>query len=215
MILPKPVTAFGVPVAHTMRSFPLFHRPSLRRRITTREYLTNQGLLACVMAICALASARVRDGAAAVSSPPPGLPGIQAWSSEALHAAAQSALPKDLSNAKGIDYMRTFALLALLSIQSGRIDAMQLNMGIYHARASVERLYDESAWPDGTGLVEIEERRRLVSNYAYRSDSRCTDKLTCSVLVHVHFGRVLHYRLGWYRSLARGSSKGVLSKRDR
>lgn len=112
------------------------------------------------MVICALASARVRDGAASSSA---GLPGAQDWSSEAFYNAAQSAMPKDLSRARGIDYMRTFALLALFSIQSGRIDAMQLNMGIYHALVSVERLYDESAWPEGTGLVEIEERRRLVS----------------------------------------------------
>lgn len=143
-----------------MCRFPLFHRPSLRRRITNREYITNRGLFACVMVICALASARVRDGAASSSA---GLPGTRDWSSEAFHAAALSAVPKDLSSARGIDYMRTFALLALFSIQSGRIDAMQLNMGIYHTLVSVERLYDESAWPEGIGLVEIEERRRLVS----------------------------------------------------
>ena len=114
------------------------------------------------MAICALASARVRDGAASSTSAE--LPGTQHWSSEAFHAAAQNAVPKDLSSAQGIDYMRTFALLALLSIQSGQIDAMQLNMGAYHALASVERLHDESSWPAETGLVEIEERRRVVSN---------------------------------------------------
>lgn len=149
-----------VHLAHAMCSFPFFHRPTLRRRITAYEYLTNQGLLACVMVMCALASARVRDGAASSSS---GLPGTRNWSSDDFYTAAQNALPKDLSSARGIDYMRTFALLALFSIQTGRIDAMQLNLGIYHALVSVERLHDESAWPEGTGLVEIEERRRLVS----------------------------------------------------
>lgn len=161
MNLPTKFAVSFVYVAHATCSFPFFHRPSLRRRIANREYLTNQGLLACVMMICALASARVRDGAASSSA---GLPGTQNyWSSEDFYAAAQSAVPKDLSSARGIDYMRTFALLALFSIQSGRIDAMQLNLGIYHALVSGERLYDESAWPEGTGLVEIEERRRLVS----------------------------------------------------
>lgn len=144
-----------------MCSFTFFHRPSLRRRISNREYLTYQGLLASVMVICALASARVRDGAA---SPSAGMPDTQNWSPEAFHAAAQSLTPKDLSSAQGIDYMRTFALLTLLSIQKGQIDAMQLNMGIYHALASVERLYDESAWPEGTGLVEVEEQRRVISS---------------------------------------------------
>ena len=48
---------------------------------------------------------------------------------------------------------------------------MQLNMGIYHALACVERLHDESAWPEGLGLVEIEERRRVVSSTAsYRPE---------------------------------------------
>ena len=158
--MPMKLAVIFIHLAHAMRRFPFFHRPSLRRRITDLEYLTNQGFYACVMAICALASARVRDGAALSSI---ALPGIQKWSSEAFHAAAQNAVPKDLINARGIDYMRTFGLLALLSIQSGQIDAMQLNMGIYHALASMERLYDESAWPEGTGLVEVEERRRVVS----------------------------------------------------
>lgn len=160
MNFPTKFATLFVPFAHTVCRFPLFHRPSLRRRITSGEYITNQGLLACVMAICALASARVRDGASSSSA---GLPGTHDWSSETFHAAAHNAVPKDLSSAQGIDYMRTFALLALFSIQSGRIDAMQLNMGIYHALVSVERLYDESAWPEGIGLVEIEERRRVVS----------------------------------------------------
>ena len=96
-------------------SFPLFHRPSLRRRVANHEYLSDQGLLTCVMVICALASARIRDGAASSSS---GMLDTQNWSSEAFHAIAQSALPKDLSNARGLHYVRTFALLALLSIQS-------------------------------------------------------------------------------------------------
>lgn len=113
-----------------------------------------------MMVVCALVLARVRDGAVLSSAQ---LPDTNDWSPEAFHAAAQSALPKDLSCAHGIDYMRTFALLALFSIQSGRIDAMQLNMGMYHALVSVERLYDESAWPEGTGLVETEERRRMIS----------------------------------------------------
>ena len=161
MNLPTESAILFVHIAHAKCSFPFFHRPTLRRRTANCEYLTNQGFLACVMMICALASARVRDGAASSSV---GLPGTQdCWSSEDFYAAAQSAVPKDLSSARGLDYMRTFALLSLFSIQSGRIDAMQLNMGIYHALVSGERLYDESAWPDGTGLVEIEERRRLVS----------------------------------------------------
>lgn len=96
-----------------MCSFTFFHRPSLRRRISNREYLTYQGLLASVMVICALASARVRDGAA---SPSAGMPDTQNWSPEAFTRPRKVLRPRNRLHAH-------IALLALLSIQSGQINA--------------------------------------------------------------------------------------------
>ena len=114
------------------------------------------------MAVCSLASARVRDGAlysnhwrsSELAEPP----------SEAFYAAARECIPSDLSAAKGIDYMRACAILAIASIQNGQIKAMQQHAGIYHTLTAMEGLHDEKLWPKDLSPIEIEERRRLVGH---------------------------------------------------
>jgi hypothetical protein len=112
------------------------------------------------MAACALASGRARDGAlystrwhlSDLSEPP----------SEVFYAAAKDAIPKDLSMAKGMSFMRACAILAIASIQNGQIKAMQQFSGYYHTLIAMEGLYDEKLWPKQLNPIEIEERRRLV-----------------------------------------------------
>lgn len=112
------------------------------------------------MAACALVSGRVRDGALCfkrwnrkdLTEPP----------SEIYFAAAQNAIPDELVAAKGINYMRACALLALTSIQNGKIKDMQKFSGLYHTLTSMDGLYDEKLWPKTLNTIEIEERRRLV-----------------------------------------------------
>ena len=113
------------------------------------------------MSICALASARARDGAlfsdrwsASTLNDPP---------SETFYAAATEQIPCDLSTARSFDYMRACALLAITSIQYGQIRKLHQYLGIYHALVAMDGLHDETNWPKGLGIVEIEERRRLVS----------------------------------------------------
>ncbi len=43
--------------------FPFFHQPTLLRNVARGEYASSRSLFAAVMALCALSSARVRDGA--------------------------------------------------------------------------------------------------------------------------------------------------------
>lgn len=112
------------------------------------------------MAVCSLSSARVRDGAlysnhwrASELAEPP---------SEAFYAAAKESLPRDLSAAKGTDYMRACAIMAIASIQNGQIRAMQQYSGIYHTLTAMEGLHDEKLWPKDLSPVDVEERRRLV-----------------------------------------------------
>lgn len=141
-------------------SFPLFHRPSFLEKLDRYEHLKDQGLFASTMAVCALASARARDGAlysgrwnlAQLAEPP----------SEAFMAAAKDSIPKDLTNAKGVDFMRACAFLAIASIQNGQIKSMQQYSGLYHTLIAMEGLYDEKLWPKNLSPIEIEERRRLV-----------------------------------------------------
>lgn len=145
-------------------SFPLFHKQSFIASINNKEHLTNQGLFASTMAVCSLVSGRARDGALysnrwhreELLEPP----------SEAFYAAAKDALPRDLAAAKGMNYMRACAILAIASIQNGHIKNMQKYSGIYHTLTSMEGLHDEKLWPKDISPIETEERRRLVRTRA-------------------------------------------------
>ncbi|OIW32931.1 hypothetical protein CONLIGDRAFT_676756 [Coniochaeta ligniaria NRRL 30616] len=140
--------------------FPLFHWPTHLQRISRREYTTSRSFYASTMAMCALASARARDGASFSSQY-----GLQEQNpqspSETFQQLAESAIPKDFQAARGLDFMRACALLALTSIQLGDISGMHKHLGAYHALVAMDGLHDETRWPKGLSLVELEERRRL------------------------------------------------------
>jgi hypothetical protein len=160
--------------------FPLFHRPLLLEKLNNYQYLKDPGTFASVMAVCSLASARVRDGAlysnhwsASELAEPP---------SEAFFAAARECIPSDLSAAKGTDYMRACAIMAIASIQNGQTKAMQQYAGIYHTLSAMEGLHDEKLWPKDLSPIDIEERRRLVGHWIGPHDN----ELTHPVLVYLH-----------------------------
>ncbi|CAG7996415.1 unnamed protein product [Penicillium salamii] len=139
--------------------FPLFHKQSFIERVHNQEHLRNPGLFASTMAVCALVSGRARDGALftnrwhrdELAEPP----------SETFYAAAKDSIPRDLAAAKGINYMRACAILAIASIQNGQPKNMQKFSGMYHTLTSMEGLHDEKLWPKHLTPIEIEERRRL------------------------------------------------------
>ncbi|KGO41054.1 Transcription factor, fungi [Penicillium expansum] len=139
--------------------FPLFHKQSFIERVHNQEHLRNPGLFATTMAVCALVSGRARDGALFTNrwhrdelvDPP----------SEAFYAAAKDSIPRDLAAARGINYMRACAILAIVSIQNGQIKNMQKYSGMYHTLTSMEGLHDEKLWPKNLTAIETEERRRL------------------------------------------------------
>ncbi|KAJ5226130.1 hypothetical protein N7468_007355 [Penicillium chermesinum] len=139
--------------------FPLFHKPTFIERIHSGEHLRNQGLFASTMAVCSLVSGRARDGALYSTRwrredllhPP----------SETFYAAAKDSIPRDLANAKGFNYMRACAVLAIASIQNGQIKNMQKYAGLYHTLTLMEGFHDEKLWPKDISPIEVEERRRL------------------------------------------------------
>lgn len=83
-------------------------------------------------------------------------------SSGSFHAAVRDALPRDLSAMRGLDWMRTCALLAIVGIQVGKIEIMHRYLGLYLSLVAMDGLHDEKNWPKEIGIVEIKERRRLV-----------------------------------------------------
>ncbi|KAI7324572.1 hypothetical protein KC315_g8226 [Hortaea werneckii] len=139
--------------------FPLFHRPTLLRRVARGEYLTDRSLFSSVAAMCALASARARDGA--VYTPTWDLASLSQPTSEALLAAAVEALPKDAPMTQDFNYMRACVIISITYIQYGRMAESQYYLNTYHSFVAVGSLHDEHEWPPHEGRVEIEERRRL------------------------------------------------------
>ena len=138
--------------------FPVFHQPSFVRRISRAEYTSERSLFAVTMAVCALVSARVRDGA--VFS--------QRWDIRALQHPKPSVYydqavsqAKEITTTSDLNIPRTFAVLALSAIQDGKTRDMHEHLGRYQTILAMEGLHDETNWPHGLGLIEIEERRRL------------------------------------------------------
>ena len=138
--------------------FPLFHQPSFTRRISRAAYNSDRSLFCTTMAVCALVSARVRDGAVfnpqwdvhALQEPTP-----EVYYTEAIRQMDRSCRRSDLNA------LRAHAILALAAIQDGKIRDMHQRLGRYHTIVAMEGLHDEGNWPKGIGVVETEERRRL------------------------------------------------------
>lgn len=112
------------------------------------------------MAACALATARVRDGA--LITPQGRRPDLLAIPPEDYFAAAEDALPPNLLEVYDFNYLRGCALMALASIQDGRVDLMRKYLGHYFTIMAIRQWHDEVNWPTELSPVEKEERRRLV-----------------------------------------------------
>jgi hypothetical protein len=111
------------------------------------------------MAMCALASARIRDGALP-SRMPEAVRNPEA-SSEVFFAAARSVFTSDLDKLRGFDYIKACALLSLTSIQYGQSLDVQQYSGISSTLISMQRFYDEKYWPSGLEESEKETYRRV------------------------------------------------------
>ena len=143
--------------------FPLFHQPTYLRRIARAEYTSDRHLFSTTMALCALVSARVRDQALFNTSYD--IEELTKVPCESFYEAAAKA-SVDMAtetSTQNLDLLRTCALLSLTAVQCNKIRDMQRFLGRYHTLVAMDRLQDESNWPAGMGIVETEERRRLVS----------------------------------------------------
>ena len=93
--------------------FPLCHGPTLWERLRQQHHLTDRAFFASIMAACALAAARARDGATGSNQY---FEETTENTSEIFFSAAQDALHKNLNKATGLGYLRACALLALTSV---------------------------------------------------------------------------------------------------
>ncbi|KAI0483850.1 fungal-specific transcription factor domain-containing protein [Xylaria cf. heliscus] len=138
--------------------FPLFHRPSLMRRVSRGEYTSDKPLFISTMAICALVAGRVRDGS--VTNPRWDLPSLRGLDADVFYTEAEHQLSSS-GDQMDLHIIRSHALLAIASIQNSRIRDLHRHLGMYHMLVDIYGLHDESNWPVGIGLIEREERRRL------------------------------------------------------
>lgn len=121
--------------------------------------LLSPGFFASLMAACALASARVRDGALpAHISDEVMQPGN---SSEIFFQAANSAFSNDLNKMHGVDSIRACTLLSLTSIQYGKVSDVQQYLGRAFTLAAMHRFYDEKQWASNMSVTQLELYRRI------------------------------------------------------
>ena len=139
--------------------YPLFHWPSFHERVRNRDFFTDRGLFASVMGACALVQAQELTTVGHVFS---ALPGSSSGRKTEIHfLAASDAIPRDLSSAHSLHYLRASGLLALAALHSGQTTAMHEYLGRFWTLSSAYGFADESQWPQDITLVEREERRRL------------------------------------------------------
>lgn len=139
--------------------FPLFSRSILVQRVTSKEHLKNRAFYAALTALCALVSARVRDGA--IDKSKHSTPQSEGISSEHFFAAAEKALPTTASLTGEPGYMQAYILLSITSIQYGDSKQARYYLNLYHNCVAISLLHNEEEWPNGLSMSETEERRRL------------------------------------------------------
>ncbi|THW84777.1 hypothetical protein D6D15_08594 [Aureobasidium pullulans] len=138
--------------------YPFFHEATERAKLRNRDHLTDKGFFASIMAMCALSSARIRDGA--IPSRMPEAVRNPEASSEIFFAAAKSVFSADLDKLRGADYIRACTLLSLTSIQYGQSLDVQQYQGLAMTLIAMQRFYDEKYWPSGLDDSQKETYRR-------------------------------------------------------
>ena len=158
-----------------VNSFPFFHWPTYVGSIQNQVHKTNRGFCVLTLAVSALAAARVRDQA----SLSPLDSRLAAIPAEAWSRACRANLPMGHSTSKdyadSFNYMRTFALLAILSVQNADIPNFQMYLGRYLTLSAVWSFHQESRWKPDLNDLERDERRSLVSRSILRIRFRWLD----------------------------------------
>jgi hypothetical protein len=114
------------------------------------------------MLVCAIVSARVRNGATLPSHRPNTSDPLP--TSESFYRPAIKAFPSSLSDATDFNYLRAKSLMAILCAQYGDVRGLHTHLGDYGTLSMNEGFYDEQGWPVDLTEVDKQERRRLVSS---------------------------------------------------
>lgn len=138
---------------------PLFHGPTLRERIQNQDYLYDCGFFASVMAACALVSARAQEGPLEEGSD--FREDGTGHKPEVFYSAASESIPRDLSKAGDLSFLRACGLLCMTAFHTGEVAQVHLHLGVFCTLPAMHRFHDELHWPKSISLIDTEERRRL------------------------------------------------------
>lgn len=110
------------------------------------------------MALCALSSCHVRNGAI-LGTPQTILSRFE--ESAVFLGDAQLAIPHDIHGPDTFVYLQAIATLVLVAIQIGDAALLHQYLGLYHTLTARYTLHDEARWPSTLELTERETRKRL------------------------------------------------------
>ncbi|KAL1845515.1 hypothetical protein Plec18170_009734 [Paecilomyces lecythidis] len=111
-----------------------------------------------LMALCAVSSQAAALNAVFNNTL---LEGLSTPDSDQYFLEAVSKIPAHIAQSQNLDYLRSFGLLAVYSLQRSNYSDLHRYLGEYHALVAQHSFHDESRWPDDISMSEIDNRRRL------------------------------------------------------
>ncbi|KAI1842635.1 hypothetical protein JX265_012628 [Neoarthrinium moseri] len=111
-----------------------------------------------LMALCAVSSQTASLNAVFDNSL---LQGVVIPDSENYFYEATSKIPFRIVQCTDLDYLRSFGLLAVYSIQRGNHSDLHRYLALYHALVAQHGFHEESRWPADLSISDIDDRRRL------------------------------------------------------
>ncbi|EGY20189.1 uncharacterized protein VDAG_02205 [Verticillium dahliae VdLs.17] len=138
--------------------FPFFAESVLVDEWERTSLSSSRPTFARLMAICALSSCHVRDGAVFSLRIAPTVP---AKHQQSYLEDARRAIPSDISAADSFQYLQTLGTLSLAAIQLGDAPLLHETLGLYHTVMAQHNFQNESRWPSSIDPVEVHVRRQF------------------------------------------------------
>ncbi|KAL9945715.1 hypothetical protein ACHAQF_008308 [Verticillium nonalfalfae] len=138
--------------------FPFFAESVLVDEWERTSLSSSRPAFARLMAICALSSCHVRDGAVFSLRIAPTVP---AKHQQSYLEDARRAIPSDISAADSFQYLQTLGTLSLAAIQLGDAPLLHETLGLYHTVMAQHNFQNESRWPSSIDPVEVHVRRQF------------------------------------------------------
>lgn len=133
--------------------------------------MVDPAFFAEVMAVCALTCAKASDLGLVTSKAT-----VMTYSivqslplPHSYFEIAHDVMPRWAGDLRSLSWMRALSLLALYGYQTRNADVLHHYLGFYTTVVNMDGLDKETNWPRNLGLIETEERRRLVCTLDYQS----------------------------------------------